>query len=231
MTLFKSAFLSLLFLVAWPPASAQDNRIRVPDEVEGTVDTYWEAIVSGMFTCDTPDVCELHKRIAEDTYLGALISGALAKGQEPAEALGMSQAEFDVEFERIRHGNAVWLQDRIARAGWFDIESSGEDADGMAFIILQHSDFDVPFQKSGLSLLTGLLAENKTDPQNVAYLTDRVARAEGTPQTYGTQGSCTGPKTWEPNEILDAANVDARRAAVGLGTLEAYAGANSLGCP
>ena len=229
--MFKITLLSLLFLVAWAPVNAQDNRIRVPDEVDGAVDTYWEVIISGLLTCDTPDVCELHKRVAEDTYLGSLISGALAKGQDPAEALGMSQAEFDVEFERIRHGNAVWMQDRIARAGWFDIESSGEDADDMAFLILQHSDFDVQFQKNALVLLKELLAEDKTNPQNVAYLTDRVARADGTPQTYGTQGSCTAPKTWEPNEILDVANVDARRANVGLGTLEEYAAGISLRCP
>ena len=42
-------------------------------------------------------------------------------------------------------------------------------------------------------------------------LYDRVAVNEGRPQRYGTQGRCTGPGSWEPRPIEEAANVDARR--------------------
>lgn len=56
------------------------------------------------------------------------------------------------------------------------------------------------------------------DPQNYAYLYDRVAVAENRPQRFGTQ---FGPDR-EPRPIEDEANVDARRKAIGLGTMAEY---------
>ena len=38
-----------------------------------------------------------------------------------------------------------------------------------------------------MKLLEVAVSENKADPKNLAYLTDRVALFEGKPQLYGTQ--------------------------------------------
>lgn len=222
MAMVRAIFLTLLVLGYWP-ANAQNARIAVPNQIDGEVDTYWEAVLSGLIECDTPDICELYRRISEDTYIGSLISAASAKGEEPGPSLGMTTETFYAEFERIMRENAGWLEARIDRAGWFDIKSSGEEADDAAFIIVQHSDYNVPFQRKALGLLKKLAAEKNTNPKNVAYLTDRVARAAGTPQTYGTQGACTGPGKWEPIEIAEPETVDARRASLGLPPLQEYA--------
>jgi hypothetical protein len=57
--------------------------------------------------------------------------------------------------------------------------------------------------------------------QQVALLTDRVATGRGTPQVYGTQVAVVaGHAVLEP--IRDSANVDARRATVGLPPLREY---------
>ncbi len=56
------------------------------------------------------------------------------------------------------------------------------------------------------------------EPVDIAYLSDRVAVAEGRPQKYGTQFQ--GPK---PMPIEDEARVDERRAALGLESMADYA--------
>ena len=60
-------------------------------------------------------------------------------------------------------------------------------------------------------------------PQNLALLEDRVLTNQGKKQIYGSQVSIdsTGQKTFFP--IIDEANVNKRRASVGLGPIEDYA--------
>jgi hypothetical protein len=60
-------------------------------------------------------------------------------------------------------------------------------------------------------------------PQDLALLEDRVLTKQGKEQVYGSQVSVdsTGKKSFFP--IKDEANVNKRRAAVGLGPLEDYA--------
>jgi len=58
---------------------------------------------------------------------------------------------------------------------------------------------------------------------DLAYLVDRVRVAKGQPQVYGTQlGAGPDGELIPRTPIEDEANVDARRAAAGLGTLEEY---------
>ena len=111
----------------------------------------------------------------------------------------------------------------IDRHGWFRISVFGEEADADAWLLVQHADRDVAFQKRVLALLEPLVEMEETSPSHYAYLWDRVAMNEERPQRYGTQGRCTGPGTWEPFEIEDPERVDERRAATGLQPLDEYA--------
>ena len=66
---------------------------------------------------------------------------------------------------------------------------------------------------------------NKLSGQNYALLLDRVLVAEGKPQVYGTQAKAF--EHWKGEEpvlepIEDEANVDKRRAEVGLPPLSVY---------
>ena len=58
-------------------------------------------------------------------------------------------------------------------------------------------------------------------PQHIAYLTDRVLVHEGKAQVYGTQAEGQGSDV-KLMPITDEANVDKRRALVGLGPLAEY---------
>jgi hypothetical protein len=90
-------------------------------------------------------------------------------------------------------------------------------------VLVQHADLDLPLQERGLALMAGAVAAGDADPSDHAYLVDRVRVAKGEPQVYGTQWGSDAAGDPEPRTpIEDEAMVDVRRAAVGLGTLDAY---------
>jgi hypothetical protein len=126
---------------------------------------------------------------------------------------------FRPRFHSIDQSNTLDLKRLLGRYGWFTISKWGEECDKAAWLIAQHADDDLAFQKEVLARLEPLHAIHETNPSNYAYLFDRIAVHEGRLQLYGTQGRCVGPGKWEPDPIENAELVDERRKAVGLGTM------------
>lgn len=120
--------------------------------------------------------------------------------------------------------NTAWLKDDIAKNGWFLISRDGPDADNAAWLMAQHADQDLPFQKQILALIEPLVARHESNAKNYAYIYDRVAVNEKRPQRYGTQGRCTEAGAWEPRETEKPGGLDARRASVGLPPEATYIG-------
>jgi D-alanyl-D-alanine-carboxypeptidase/D-alanyl-D-alanine-endopeptidase len=123
--------------------------------------------------------------------------------------------------------NTQDLKQLIKLYGWFKISKWGEQTDRQAWLLVQHADNDPQFQNEILSVLTTIYKSKETSPSNYAYLYDRVASSskdpgKRVPQRYGTQGKCIGAGKWEPFPIEDSAQVNMRRAEVGLGTLQDY---------
>jgi hypothetical protein len=117
--------------------------------------------------------------------------------------------------------NLPWLKDVIARTGWPGKSAVGDDGASAAWLLAQHADRDPAFQRHCLELLTAAAAQGEASLAHVAYLTDRVLIAEGSPQEYGTQ--ITGRSgTWGPLPLRDPQSVDERRAAFALGPLASY---------
>jgi hypothetical protein len=114
---------------------------------------------------------------------------------------------------------------------WFTISAFGAEADNHAWILVQHADRDVEFQKRVLTMLESLYRGGETNPRNYAYLVDRVAMNEQRPQRYGTQGRCTQPSTWEPFPMDEPDNVDNLRQAVGLEALAEHKRLVAQQCP
>jgi len=99
----------------------------------------------------------------------------------------------------------------------------GKDGVEAAFLLVQHGESE--FQKEMLPLVREAYRAHKLSGQNYALLLDRVLVKEGKPQVYGTQAKSFDK--WKGNEpvlepIEDEANVDRRRAEVGLGSLAEY---------
>jgi hypothetical protein len=119
--------------------------------------------------------------------------------------------------------NALRMAEILDEFGWPGWSLVGEDGALAAWVLIQHADLNLDLQKRGLALMRAAVAADDADPSDLAYLIDRVLVAEGKPQIYGTQLSINEDGEVAPRTpIEDEANVDARRAEMGLGTLEAY---------
>lgn len=115
------------------------------------------------------------------------------------------------------------LKKIIDTHGWPTIDMVGKQASSNAWLLAQHADHDLPFQKIVLSLLIKA-HKNKPDsinPSNIAYLTDRVLAAEGKEQEFGTQFIITDTGL-ELKPTRDRNTLNARRAQYGLDPVEQY---------
>jgi len=125
----------------------------------------------------------------------------------------------------VDRANTARLKVLFASCGFPDRDQHGEQAQGDAWLLVQHADHDVAFQKHVLSLLETMAAQ-RGEPlrPSFAYLADRVAVAEGRPQLYGTQlmAPAEQPCNFDFDPMDDREKVEARRAALGLPPLAIY---------
>jgi hypothetical protein len=103
----------------------------------------------------------------------------------------------------------------IHEYGWPGNSLVGREGARAAWLIAQHADFDLPFQRECLAGVQEAYLRGDVDGHDLAYLTDRVAAAEGKPQLYGTQGA----HAYTPER---EAEIDARRFEVGLPSLAEF---------
>ena len=110
----------------------------------------------------------------------------------------------------------------LASGAWPTLSEHGPQACLNAWLLVQHADRDVAFQKEVLAVMRPLVAAEAYPARHLAYLEDRVAVNEDRPQTYGTQGRCGDDARWTPKAVVAPEALDARRAEVGLGPMADY---------
>jgi hypothetical protein len=116
--------------------------------------------------------------------------------------------------------NIKRLEAIIAELGWPKRSVVGARAASAAFLILQHA--DISAQKKYLPLARAAAAENEMQPSSLALLEDRILLREGKKQIYGSQVQRNEAGEWDTLPLEDPANVDQRRASVGLPPLADY---------
>ena len=123
-------------------------------------------------------------------------------------------------FEEVDRKNTARMKKIVDKYGWPGKSLVGTDGANAAWLLVQHADKDPDFQKKCLGLMKQL-AKGEVSGQHVAYLTDRVLVGEKKKQVYGTQCEIIkGAVKFRP--IEDEANVDKRRAELGLPPLGEY---------
>ncbi|WP_432897806.1 DUF6624 domain-containing protein [Micromonospora matsumotoense] len=83
--------------------------------------------------------------------------------------------------------NARWLREVLCRHGWPGTGLVGTTGAEAAWMLAQHADHDVVFQRQCLELLIEAVDRGEAPRPHVAYLADRVLRKRGDLQRYGTQ--------------------------------------------
>jgi hypothetical protein len=86
-------------------------------------------------------------------------------------------------------GNLGWLRELVAGKGFPTAAQVGEVGVNRAWLLMQHMDDDPQFQASLLPVLEQRFADAELSGDNLARFTDRILKAQGKPQRYGTQFS------------------------------------------
>jgi uncharacterized protein DUF6624 len=117
--------------------------------------------------------------------------------------------------------NRQRLDEIVNQHGWPKKSVFGDEASGVAFLIVQHAEID--YQKKYLPLIKDAVAQKEARRSDLAMLEDRILTREGKKQVYGTQLRLNQTtQRMELYPIEDEENVDGRRAAVGLEPLAGY---------
>lgn len=124
---------------------------------------------------------------------------------------------------KIDKMNTRELKKIVKKYGWPDINLVGKKGSNDAWLIIQHADHDIKFQKECLKLMKKKMREGKIALQNVAYLTDRVRVNQGLSQLYGTQFYLKDNKLI-PRPIKDKKDLNKRRKNFGLEFFSKYKG-------
>jgi hypothetical protein len=125
-----------------------------------------------------------------------------------------------MRMDSIDRANTKRVKEIIKEHGWPGMHIVGKDGAEAAFLIVQHSP-DTLFQKSCLPLVQEAFKAGEASGNDVALLTDRVYVREGKRQVYGSQAKIIdGKLVIDP--IEDEANVDKRRAELGLPPMAEY---------
>jgi len=170
-----------------------------------------------------PRSIELLRRTARDQLYrrgwtgGEQVWGELSPGAKERVNARLSRATCLTDRD-----NTEWLKADVAANGWYTVPVNGARASSSAWLMAQHADRDRDFQRHVLALMEPMVATGEVSLSNFAYLWDRVAVGENRPQRYGTQGRCTAPNRWEPNEIEDMSRVEALREEADIGSLTEY---------
>jgi len=157
---------------------------------------------------------ELLKRVSEDQRIR---NELIRKGIDHPDPTLLDQ------MKKIDATNTARINVIIKQYGWPGPKLIGRDGTDAFFTLAQHA--DPAFQKKVLPLVQTAYRRGILTGQNYALFTDRVLVESGKPQIYGT--AAKPMDQWNGKEpvfqpIEDEANVDKRRAAVGLIPLSEY---------
>lgn len=153
---------------------------------------------------------ELLQRVEQDQ---AIRNELIKKGMEHPDQSILTR------MQTIDTSNTERMRTIVRQYGWPTPRLVGRDGTEAAFLLVQHA--GLAFQKEMLPLVEKAYRKGELSGQSYALLLDRVLVGEGKRQVYGTQAKLKG-KEFVPEPIEDEANVDKRRAEVGLPPLSEY---------
>ena len=160
----------------------------------------------------------LNERLRSE--LVAMAENDLSVREELIADGSLTNQGYHPRMEAVHKRNPSRLTVIIDRCGWPGVSLVGEDGARAAWLIAQHAIGNPPFMRRCLALLKQAASENEAPRWQPAMTEDRIRMYEGRPQTYGTQFQPDKNGAFVPYTIENPENVNERRRAVGLNTLE-----------
>ena len=135
----------------------------------------------------------------------------------------LSFPEFEQAQDSVFRKNQIRLKEILEEYGYPGYDLVGHEGENNFWLMVQHCDFDINFQKSVLARMEVMVQNGQADASNFGYLTDRVAVNSDQKQVYGSQldyDVSIGRAI--PLPITDSINVNVRRKSIGLPPLHEY---------
>lgn len=128
----------------------------------------------------------------------------------------------DMEFTKLCDRNALVVKKYFQEHGYPGIKENGKEASLQFWLLVQHADNDVAFQKKVLKAMKKELQSNNVNIRNYAYLYDRVKKNENKPQLYGTQMVWDSMGVHFPYKLKYPEKINQLRAEMELEPIEEY---------
>jgi hypothetical protein len=162
---------------------------------------------------------DLRKRINLMTIQDQKLRFAKSQTNDSREIEVLNQQINDSDFKNLNEAKEI-----IEKYGWPKITEIGKDGQNNFWLIVQHADQDILFQKLALSKMEKLIGTKEIDLENYAFLYDRVQCNLNYKQLYGTQVNWTqNGKASGLRPIIKEDLADKRRADFKLLPLKIYA--------
>jgi len=153
---------------------------------------------------------EILAMCTEDQSVRLKISDYKNISEEEQKNLSEIEAKHNLQLKKIISDNR-----------WPGIRLVGLDGASGLWLLVQHQDHDLEFQKQCLVLLEEAVKKQDATLREYAYLLDRVRHNENLPQVYGTQWDFKDGKCLlYPVEAPE--NLNLRRLEAGLNSIEEY---------
>lgn len=158
----------------------------------------------------------------EDQTLRQLLPEAEAKFGHDSEELShiwdLIHAQDSINEKKVLH--------IIDNYGWLGKNKVGELANQTLWLVIQHAAIDI--QEKYLPYLEVSVKNNESDGWYLAFLKDRILMRKGEKQYYGTQAKKDKKSGFTYiYPIANVSNVNERRKAIGLNSIEEYVKVNN----
>ncbi|KGE14643.1 DUF6624 domain-containing protein [Sphingobacterium deserti] len=149
------------------------------------------------------------------------VAAKVRTGKYKAYTEGQWQTFKDSVFQT----NQKTIENYFLQYGYLGYNQVGKEGSNHFWLLVQHCDHDPAFQRRVLKAMRKAVKKKNANPENYAYLFDRVQVNAGEKQLFGTQVDYlvrTTGRAIPKIGLLDSARVDQLRQEHNLGTLKDY---------
>jgi len=157
------------------------------------------------------------REMAEIDQVAAYIPQGKYKDYSPEQWNGFKDSVFSSNKGRV--------EKMFGKFGFLGFKQVGKDGAGDFYLLVQHADKYPQFQKKVLAEMSKAVRKGDANPNNYAYLYDRVKVSAGEKQLFGTQVEYETQSTGRARPkfgLTDSVNVDKIRNEYGLPPLKQY---------
>ena len=161
------------------------------------------------------DLADELKRMAETDQIAAYIP--------QGEYKKMTSEEWSSFKDSVFTTHQIRLEQIFDKYGFPGYDLIGKEGSFNFWLMVQHSDHLPAFQQEVLVKMKAEVEKENATPSDYGLLVDRVKLNTGEKQVYGTQVAYNLETCQAyPKNLADSLNVNERRKAIGLGSIEAY---------